>query len=111
MPEGWNVSAGQSFDTPLQLSATSHVLAAGRQTLVLFASVGQVALDPVQLSARSHAPADGRHTVLLGWNESAGQDVLEPVQVSATSQTPADGRQTVPALPAGCWQALSVPLH
>ncbi len=42
---------------------------------------------------------------------SAGHAVLVPVHRSAGSQTPVEARQTVPALPAGCWQALLVPSH
>src|SRR5437899_1704942 len=75
------------------------------------ASAGQAPELPVQLSATSHWPAEARQVVPLGLKASAGQTVLLPVQVSATSQSPAEARQTVPALPAGCWQALLVPLH
>src|SRR5439155_196446 len=42
---------------------------------------------------------------------SAGQVMLDPSQVSATSHTPAAARQAAPALPAGCWQVVLVPLH
>jgi hypothetical protein len=49
--------------------------------------------------------------VLEDWKPSGGQVVLAPVQVSATSQTPAEARHVVPALPAGCWQALFTPSH
>src|SRR5439155_726036 len=42
---------------------------------------------------------------------SAGQLVLVPSQLSATSHSPPTARQTAPALPAGCWQTVLVPLH
>src|SRR5206468_8224346 len=76
-----------------------------------FASAGQLGPLPGQFSARSHSPAAARHTVLEGRKASAGQVGLVPVQFSATSHTPADARQTAPALPAGCWQLVLVPLH
>ena len=62
-------------------------------------SAGQVADVPVQLSATSHAPAEGRQTVLLDWKTSVGQVALEPVHVSAASQAPAVARQVAPAFP------------
>src|SRR4029077_17799567 len=92
-----------------QLSATSQIPAADRQTSVLFASAGQSTLDPVQLSAGSQTPPEGRHSVPAGTSASAGQSLLTPSQDSATSQTPAEDRHSVPALPAGCWQVSSTP--
>src|SRR5262249_1279418 len=80
-----------------QLSATSHGPAAARQTAVLFASAGHVALLPVQNSAGSQTPAEARHDVVDGWNPSVGQLLDTPSQVSATSQTPGEGRRVVPA--------------
>src|SRR5262249_13003761 len=74
-------------------------------------SPGQAAPAPVQFSATSHVPAAGRQTVLEDWKSSAGQVVLLPSHCSATSQTPADARQVAPALPAGCWQASFTPSH
>src|SRR5216110_3470212 len=52
----------------------------------LTASAGQAVLVPVQVSARSHSLTAGRHTVPADAIPSAGQVLLEPVQVSATSQ-------------------------
>jgi hypothetical protein len=51
----------------------------------------------VQVSATSHGPADGRQTKDDGRNSSSGHWAEVPVQVSATSQGPADGRHTVVA--------------
>src|SRR5204863_2422589 len=85
---GLKVSAGQSFEAPSQLSATSQSPAAGRQTAVLFASAGQVAPLPVQNSATSQTPAAARHSIVLGLKASAGQLALRPVQNSVTSQEP-----------------------
>src|SRR5437899_1356877 len=91
---------------PLQLSARSHSLAAGRQTAVLFASAGQLALVPVQNSDRSQMPAGARHCVVLGLRVSAGQSLAIPSQLSATSQAPAAGRQTAVVLASGGQAAL-----
>jgi hypothetical protein len=60
-------------------------------------SEGHAALNPVQFSATSQMLADGRQTVVGGWKESAGQASDNPPQFSATSQMPADARQPVPA--------------
>src|SRR5437773_11122258 len=79
---------------PLQLSARSHSLAAGRQTAVVFASAGQLTLVPVQNSARWQTPAAARHVVVFGLKASAGQSLEVPLQLSATSQSPAAGRHT-----------------
>src|SRR5437764_13624325 len=92
VPSGWTAFAGQAFEEPSQLSATSHWSAAGRQTAVLFASAGQLLLTPSQLSARSHGPAAARHTAVLF--ASAAPWLLTPSQLSATSHAPAAGRQT-----------------
>jgi hypothetical protein len=83
--------------TPSQLSATSQVPAAARQTLLLLASAGHATLDPVQLSAGSHVPAEARHSVPAATKASTGHVPLDPVQVSWASQTAAAARQTVPA--------------
>src|SRR5206468_2369807 len=98
VPSHWSVLHG--FPSSVQLVPDG-----------LFASAGQVAPVPVQFSAGSHSPAEPRHSNVLGWNASAGQVVLVPVQVSSTSQIPAAARHVAPAFPAGCWQALLVPLH
>jgi len=42
---------------------------------------------------------------------SVGQVVLVPVQFSAKSHSSAAARHWAPALPAGCWHELLVPLH
>jgi len=88
------------------LPSVEHVVPAGS-----LASAGQLGPVPVQFSAGSHSPAEPRHSVVVGSNASAGHTVLVPLQFSATSQTPAGARHSVPALPAGCWQVLLVPLH
>ena len=49
-------------------------------------------IPPVQLSATSHAPALGRQTVVAGTFASAGHAAPVPVQLSATSQIPAEAR-------------------
>jgi hypothetical protein len=98
--------------TPSQVSGTSQTPADGRQTAVLFASLGQLGPLPVQLSATSQTPAAARQTVELGAKRSVGQVVLEPVQFSATSQAPADGRQTVElGASASAGQAAADPLQ
>src|SRR5207253_1397342 len=102
---------------PVQWSAASLSQAAASEAPVQCVvegwktSAGQPPESPGPPSATSHWPAEARQVVPLGLKASAGQTVLLPVQVSATSQSPAEARQTVPALPAGCWQALLVPLH
>jgi hypothetical protein len=103
--------AGQFADEPVQLSASSQTPAELRQTVddAWKASDGQLSDEPVQFSAMSHTPADGRHGVLDGAFASVGQAVFAPSQVSARSHTPAAARQSVPALPAGCVQALLKP--
>src|SRR5207247_2422196 len=108
LPAGcWQALCVPSHSSRLQgLSSSVHAVPAGS-----FASPGQVALEPVQCSAGSHSPAEARQTVVEGSKALAGQAVLVPVQVSSTSQSPAAARHTVPALPAGCWQALCVPSH
>jgi len=92
--------------TPSQLSATSHVPAAGRHTPVCLSSTGHAAVDPSQFSAGSHTPADARQTVDAGWKPSGGQLLLTPSQLSATSQGPADARHTAVLLPSGGHAAL-----
>src|SRR5207249_1642060 len=94
-PAGSRTSAGQSLETPSQLSAMSHDPAAGRQTAVLFWSAGQAPSEPVQNSAASQAPAAARHWEVEGLKASAGQAALVPVQNSATSHGPAAPRHIV----------------
>src|SRR2546425_10810779 len=76
VPSGWKPFAGQAFEAPSQLSATSHGSAAGRQTAVLFASAGQLLVTPAHVSARSQGPAAGLHTAVL--LPSAGQLLPAP---------------------------------
>lgn len=105
-------SAGQLTDAPLHVSATSQTPELARHVLPdKNESAGHAALAPVQFSTASHAPAAERHGVLPGRKESSGQAVATPSQVSATSQLPLELRHCVPALPAGCWQALVEPSH
>jgi len=60
-------SGGHIAELPLQVSATSHALTEGLQTLaaVSTASDGHAAALPVQLSARSQGPDAARHSVEL----------------------------------------------
>src|SRR5207244_13088950 len=51
------------------------------------------------------------HGVPAGGSESLGAVVVVRVQVSCGSHSPALARHTAPALPAGCWQVVLVPLH
>src|SRR5207249_4037083 len=108
LPAGcWQALCVPSHSSRLQgLSSSVHAVPAGS-----FASPGQVARESVVCGAGSHSPAEARQTGVEGSKALAGQAVLVPVQVSSTSQTPAAERHTVPALPAGCWQALCVPSH
>jgi hypothetical protein len=136
---GLKTSGGQVLLVPSQISATSQVPAAARQTPVLFASAGHAALVPVQVSARSHGPEAARQTAPAlptgcwqalaapsHWSSvqalpselqavpgadrvSAGHVALAPLQVSWGSHSPVEARHTVPALPAGCWQAVALP--
>jgi hypothetical protein len=108
---------------------------------VFFASVGHVADEPVHISTRSHSPDAVRHVVpplpAGCWHAtfvpshrssvqtfpssvhpvpfvffaSVGHVADDPVHVSARSHSPAAARQLAPALPAGCWQMLLVPLQ
>src|SRR5439155_1096999 len=66
--------------------------------------------SPPQPSATSHSPAAGRQMTPMGRKTSAGQVESSPSQTSSGSHTSLEPvRQTVPAFPAGCWQAVSVP--
>src|SRR5437773_684985 len=107
---------------PGQVSATSHSFAAARQTApALPGGCWQLVLVPSHLSVVQGSPSSGQGApaALAAWvsaglqgrKASAGQVGLAPVQVSATSHGPAAARQTAPALPAGCWQLVLVPLH
>src|SRR5206468_228421 len=108
---------------------------------VCFTSLGHVVLVPVQVSVASHSSTAARHSapalpagcwhellMPLHWSSvqglvsavqavpdgfltSDGQLVLDPSQLSATSHSPPTARQPAPALPAGCWQVVLVPLH
>src|SRR5207237_1037583 len=86
-PGGSNRSGGQSLLTPSQLSATSQVPDAGRQTPVCLPSTGHAAVDPSQFSAGSHPPADARHCVpaLPG---ACWQTLLDPLQRSVVQTLP-----------------------
>jgi hypothetical protein len=67
VPSGSTRSGGQAAELPLQLSATSHVDAAARQTVPVgfTASAGQLLVAPSQVSATSQAPAAARHCAVL----------------------------------------------
>jgi len=102
----------QALLVPLQVSVVQTLPSSAHAVpLDFFASTGQFGPLPGQFSARSHSPAAARQIVLEDLKALAGQVLLVPVQVSATSHTPAAARQVAPALPAGCWQMLLVPLH
>ena len=115
VPAAARLSAGQSDDVPVQVSATSHPPAAGRQTVPAGAnaSAGQAADVPVQVSAASHVPVDARQTVVAGAKPSAGQALVVPSQVSGTSQARSLSRgRPSPAPPrASVGQVSDVPLH
>jgi hypothetical protein len=114
VPAAANVSPGQVVDVPLQVSATSQMLCAGRQTVPAGAraSAGQVADVPEQVSGASHPLATGRQTVPAAANLSAGHAAEVPVQVSAASQVLVDARQSVVAgANPSAGQALVVPLQ
>jgi hypothetical protein len=67
MPTGWNTSVGHAAALPVQVSAASQSLAAGRQTLLLGTKVSNGQLPaPSQLSATSQIPAAGRQVVVVG---------------------------------------------
>jgi hypothetical protein len=95
------LSAGQVPEVPVQFSATSHVPADPRHTVLpdLNTSTHVLAV-PEQWSAvsLSHAPACDVpvQSVAEEANPSAGQAPDVPVHVSATSHCPADVRHTVP---------------
>src|SRR5438034_847385 len=126
---------------PGQVSARSHSFAAARHTVpALPAACWQPVLVPLHWSVVQGLPSSvqvapalpagcwqallvpshwsrvqglvsGVQAVVADTLPSAGQVMLDPSQVSATSHTPATAGQTAPALPAGCWQVVLVPLH
>src|SRR5437773_49097 len=112
VPLGCLASVGQVVLVPVQLSATSHSAAAGRDTARAFrAGCEHVALEPLQTSV-VHALPSSVQPVPLAFKASAGQAVLVPVQVSARSHSPAAARQTVPAaLRASAGQVALVPVQ
>src|SRR5437867_2076641 len=99
------------MNAPGQVSATSHSLAAARHTApALPAGCWQVLLMPLHWSS-VQGLVSAVQAVPFAFLASAGQLVLVPSQLSATSHSPPTARQTAPALPAGCWQTVLVPLH
>src|SRR3989454_448142 len=126
---------------PGQVSATSHSFAAARHTVpALPAACWQLELVPSHVSVVQGLPSSAHAApalpagcwqallVPLHWSRVqglpssvqavpagsfalVGQVVLVPVQVSTASHSSAAARHAAPALPAGCWQALLVPLH
>ena len=58
-------------------------------------SAGQSADTPVQVSTVSHNPASARQIVEVGCRTSAGHTVEVPLHVSAASHGPAVARQSV----------------
>src|SRR6266571_1943734 len=124
-----------------QVSATSQSGAAGRQTApALPGGCWQLMLVPSQVSAVQGSPSSGQAAPALPagcWQElllpshwssvqgllsgvqaapaaflmSVVPVVLVPVQFSGKSHSSASTRHWAPALPAGCWQELLVPLH
>src|SRR2546421_8641431 len=93
-------SAGHVPEVPVQVSATSHWPAEGRQVTLaaLYASTHVLSL-PVQWSAASssHAPPCDAPMQLVDADAkpSAGHAPEVPVQVSATSHLPDDAPPTV----------------
>ena len=112
---GSTASGGHAPLVPLQTSAASQLLAAGRQTnpASTKVSAGQNGLAPSQLSAAtSQAPATGLQTKPPGAIASAGQFTLVPSQVSGMSQPPTAARQTKPAgAKTSAGHAVLVPSH
>src|SRR6266550_1957738 len=96
---------------PGQVSATSHSPAAARHTAPpLPGKCWQLVLVPLHVSAVQGLPSSV-HAVPAGCFTSLGHVVLVPVQVSVASHSSTAARHSAPALPAGCWQELLVPLH
>ncbi len=81
------LSAGQAPLVPVQLSATSHWPADGRQIDVEARKPSTHRPAPLQESVPSQAPPFEvpMQVVVDGLNPSAGQAADEPVQLSATS--------------------------
>src|SRR4051812_15159759 len=90
----------------------SHSPAAIRQVApALPAGCWQVTFVPSHWSF-VHGFVSAVHAVPLAFFASVTGQVAEvPVQTSATSHSPPAIRHVAPALPAGCWQVVLVPLH
>src|SRR5439155_25300734 len=96
---------------PAGASATPDSLVAARDLVpALPGACTQALLVPSQVSV-VHGSPSSVHAAPAGCLESLGHVVVVPVQVSCGSHSPALARHTAPALPAGCWQVVLVPLH
>src|SRR3989475_8417448 len=140
VPAGSFALVGQVVLVPVQVSTASHSSAAARHTApALPAGCWQVVLLPSHLSSVQGLPSSGHaapalpagcwqpllvpshwssvqglpssgHAVPAGILRSVGHEVLVPVQVSTAAQTSTAARHTAPAVPAGCWRLVLVPL-
>src|SRR5436309_1264149 len=100
----------QSVLVPSQVSAVQGSPSSPQGAPALPAGCVHVALVPLHTSAVQGLPSS-MQGVVLDWKPSVGQLTLVPVQVSVTSHSLTAARHTAPALPAGCWHKLLVPLH
>jgi hypothetical protein len=93
----WNPSPGHAPELPVQLSATSHGPADGRQVVVCETKPSTQWPAPSHESVPSQTPPFEAPTqaVVAAWKPSAGQAPDDPVQLSATSHEPVEGRQVV----------------
>ena len=103
VPFAFRALAGQFGELPVQASASSHSLAAARQTTPAFAA------GCAQLPFSQASPVQGLASLVqavpLVLKASAGQ-VVAPPQFSATSHSPAAARHSVVAAAALCVQAV-----
>ena len=109
--DDWNPSAGQSPDDPVQLSATSHWPADGRQVVVEALKPSTQFPAPSQESVPSQGPPFEvpMQGVVAGWKPDGGQSPEVPEQVPARSHEPVGGRHVVVAgwKPSTQWPAPS----
>jgi hypothetical protein len=99
VPLALNPSLGQLATVPLQASATSQSLIAGRQTAPELPA-GCVHV-PASHTSRLHALESGVQAVPLALKASGGHAVAVPLHCSLKSHSPTAGRHSVPELPAG----------
>jgi len=100
-PSALNASVGQLVELPVQASASSHSVAAGRHTVPALPA-GCAQLPAWQASTVQGLPSLV-HVVPSGLKPSGGQSVAPP-QISVTSHSPAPARHGVRLGAAGCVQ-------